>query len=103
MALRLGHMARPSRRASAHHCGLTVRGRDPKKQQVFPPNCGLFYCLSAPNAAAALNTCRRARVGVGGEDSNSINRNFNIYSLGGFPLIIYDDQRDVKGAHLAPL
>lgn len=36
-------------------------------------------------------------------DSNSINRNFNIYSLGGFPPIIYDDQRDVKGGHLFPL
>lgn len=36
-------------------------------------------------------------------DSNSINRNFNIYSLGGFPSIIYGDQRDVKGGHLFAL
>lgn len=36
-------------------------------------------------------------------NSNSINRNFNIYSLGGFPPIIYDHQRDVKGDHLFPL
>lgn len=35
--------------------------------------------------------------------SNSINRNFNIYSLDGFPPIIYDHQRDVKGDHLFPL
>lgn len=33
-------------------------------------------------------------------NSNSINRNFNIYSLDGFPPIIYDHQRDVNGDHL---
>lgn len=100
MALCLGHMARPSKRASAHHCGLTVRGHDPKKRQVFPPTavysivCRLQMLQRPSTPAEGLG---------GGEDSNSINRNFNIYSLGGFPLIIYDDQRDVKGAHLAPL
>lgn len=35
--------------------------------------------------------------------SNSINRSFNIYSLDGFPPIIYDHQRDVKGDRLFPL
>lgn len=89
----------PLKWASAH-CGVTVWGQDPKKQPVFIPNCGYsIVCwlrmLQRPSTPAE---------GLGGsEDSNSINRNFNIYSLGGFPLLIYDDQRDVKGAHLVPL
>lgn len=59
------------------------------------PNCGLFYC-------GPLQMLQWSSTPARG-DSNSINRNFNIYSLGGFPPIIYDDQRDVKGGHLFPL
>lgn len=85
----LGQTDQGSKRASAHYCGLTVRGHDPKRSTSFSEL--RFILLSQWSSTPARG------------DSNSINRNFNIYSLGGFPPIIYDDRRDVKGGHLFPL